>query len=124
MRLPIDPTTCTVLGYKPKNADDPLWAGLEMSRAELRNWADYHLAVPWEHPDDQARFKDDPKDWAIYRVRPAMEPGKKWKGKKVQSVGLVHADGAWWIDVEFASRPTPPAPAEAPDTAPSLQDRQ
>jgi hypothetical protein len=101
MRLPVEPATCTVLGYKPKGADDPLWAGLELSRAELREWADYHLAVPWEHPEDQEAFGDDPSDWAIYRVRPRMEPGKKWKGKKVNAVAFVRDADAWWIDVEF-----------------------
>lgn len=103
MRLPVDPTTCTVLGSKARSVDDPLWAGLDLSKAELREWpGDHHLGVPWEHLEDRKFYGDDPDFWAIYRVRPVMEPGKLWKGKKVTAASFSKAEGAWWIDVEFA----------------------
>jgi hypothetical protein len=103
MRLPVEPATCTVLGHKPKGTDDPLWAGLDLTRAELREWTyDPHLGVPWLHPDDQKRY-DHPDFWAIYRVRPRMEQGKRWKNKMVKAVNFVRDADAWWIDVEFVS---------------------
>lgn len=104
MRLPVDHTTCTVLGSRAKSADDPLWAGLDLSRAELREWTDdHHLGVPWLHPEDQLRWKDDPDYWAIYRVRPKMEPGKKWKGKRVENVAFERWSGKWWLAISFAT---------------------
>lgn len=100
MRLPIDATTCTILGNHYKQTD-AAWTGLDLARAELRKWpGDHHLAIPWAHPEDQARFGDNPDHWAIYRVRPKMEPGTKWKGHKVKSVGFAMADDAWWIEIE------------------------
>jgi hypothetical protein len=110
-RYPVDNTTCTVLGHKAA-ADSPLWTGLDLTRAELRvqstlflaiigpNAAplDLHLDVPWCHPEDQTGDLDDFDSW--YRVRPIMEPGKKWKRNLVKSVAFERWDGKWWLAVE------------------------
>lgn len=113
-RLPVDHTTCTVLGNRAKSATDPLWAGLDMSRAEPRVQStlmltvagpeaptDIHLAVPWCHPSDQTGSPDDFD--CIYRVRPKMGAGKRWKRRKVDSVAFERWDGKWWLAVAFAA---------------------
>jgi hypothetical protein len=104
MRVPVAPENVEVLGYRVK-ADNPMWAGLDLSRAALRLWKGYgpHLGVPWCHPEDQT---GDPEDFdCIYRVCPRAEVGERWKRKIVKSVALVNEDGKWWIDVEFEPKP-------------------
>lgn len=111
-RFPVSPETVTVLGYKVK-ATDPMWTGLDLANAEPRQQAsimlamvgadeappDIHLNVPWMHPEDRARDPGD--DGCRYRVRPRMEPGKKWKGRKVKSVAFERYSGQWFIAVDF-----------------------
>jgi hypothetical protein len=109
MRLPVDATTCTILGSHHKQTH-AAWTGLDLDRAKVRTQStimlaiagdaahyDLHLDVPWCHPSDQTGSPDDFD--CIYRVRPKMEPGKRWKGKTVKSVDFARADGAWWIQV-------------------------
>lgn len=122
MRLPVDATTCTILGNHYKQTD-AAWTGLDLDHAKVRTQStimlvlvgkdahyDLHLDVPWCHPSDQTGSPDDFD--CVYRVRPKMEPGSKWKGKKVQTVGLSRDDGAWWIDVEFAPTAAAVPPGE------------
>ena|ERR1043166_3164719 len=91
------------------------WSGLSFERAKPRVQStmmmavcgsteaplDIHLDVPWCHPADQT---DTPEDWndCVYRVRPRMEVGKKWKGKKITFVAFENWDGKWYVayDVE------------------------
>lgn len=69
---PIGPKTVTVLGsHWPARWE---WEGFDFTRAELRSgsiWSndDYHLSVPWMHPDDIARWGRDPDFEGIYRIR-------------------------------------------------------
>lgn len=109
-RVRVSPETCTVLGSKVKETD-PRWTGLDLSRAavltqsNLMRWIagsdapyDLHLNVPWWHPMDG--IPPDPPDmW--YRVRAKMEPGKKWKGRKIKSVAFEKSNGDWWIAIDF-----------------------
>lgn len=113
IRVPVAPETVTVLGNKVKAADAS-WLGLDLDKAEPRVQAsvlmmmlgpndaplDIHLNVPWCHPDDRADGMDD--DDCTYRVRPRMQPGKKWKGKLVKSVAFERWDGKWFIAIETA----------------------
>ena len=105
-RIKVSPKSVTVLGDKPKGEDDPLWAGLDLARAEPRTQStvmlaicgedapeDIHLAVPWGHPEEDC----------IYRVRPRMEVGKKWKGRTVESVAFERWDGEWFIAIAMAT---------------------
>ena len=67
------------------------WGGFDLSRAELRSgsiWADgdYHLGVPWMHPDDVARHGRDPEYECIYRLR--LKRG--WRS-------FVQIDGVWCV---------------------------
>lgn len=109
VRVPVSPATTTVLGYRVK-ATSPMWAGLDLSKAEPRMQTtlelaffgadavtDIHLDVPWCHPEDQARGGE----WVKYRVRPRMEAGKRWRGKVVKSVAFERWNGEWAIAVEF-----------------------
>jgi hypothetical protein len=87
---PIGPHTVTVLGsiWRPSAP----WAGLDFSRAKLRDtsiWGDdYHLNVPWCHPSDQDETWGtpayEPDCW--YRVRPRR---KSWR--------FVQVDGVWMV---------------------------
>lgn len=110
-RLPVDATTCTVNGSHFK-ASSPVWGGLKMEDAEPRVQStlmlavcgqedapvDIHLDVPFCHPAD--RTGDDAADFDCrYRVRPKMEPGKNWKGKKVGHVAFERWCGKWWLVV-------------------------
>lgn len=103
----IGPDTVTVLGSRWK-ADAP-WAGLDFSRAILReqNTAelallgpekaspDHHLDVPWCHPDDQPEGWDD---GMMYRVRPHY---------RCRSYRFVRRpDGTWAL--RHKSLPPPP----------------
>jgi hypothetical protein len=111
-RIKVEPATVTVLGYKVR-ATDPSWTGLDLSRAEPRTQSsimlhicgsdeaprDVHLNVPWCHPDDQTGSADDFD--CRYRVRPRMEPGKNWKGRRVRGVDFERWDGTWYIVVEY-----------------------
>jgi hypothetical protein len=111
-RVLVSPETVTVLGYKVK-AGRPIWEGLFMDRAEPATQStlmlavcgpheaplDIHLRVPWCHPEDRDGTDNDWND-CIYRVRPRMEVGKKWKGKMVKSVAFERWDGKWWIAYE------------------------
>lgn len=108
-RLPVNPETVTVLGHKVK-ATNPIWAGLDLANAEPRTQntmalacfgseeadIDIHLSVPWKHPDDSGPFD------CHYRVRPRMESGKKWKGRKVKSVAFERWSGQWFLAIEYA----------------------
>jgi hypothetical protein len=89
---PIGPATVTVLGsIWPANAP---WSGLDFTRAKLCNtsiWGgdcDYHLRVPWCHPDDQdstwgtAAYQED----CWYRIRPRRE---SWRFVQVAGVWMV-----------------------------------
>jgi hypothetical protein len=111
-RVPVSPETVTVLGHKVKRATDPLWAGLFLEHAMPATQSslmlmicgkdapvDIHLRVPWCHPEDREGTKDDWTD-CIYRVRPRMQPGKKWKGQKVKSVAFERWQDEWWIAYE------------------------
>jgi hypothetical protein len=70
---PIGSKTVTVCGEHWKESAP--WGGFDWSKAEIRSdsiWynGDYHLGVPWMHPEDQARgYASDPDWWGIYRVR-------------------------------------------------------
>ena len=113
-RFPVSPETVTVLGNRVKETS-PAWTGLDLARAEpaVQNTMflmicgaadaprDKHLRVPWCHPEDQTGSPDDFD--CIYRVRPRMEPGKKWKGRKVKEVDFERWNGKWWLAVEFAN---------------------
>lgn len=110
--LPVSPTTCTVLGQRAKSEADPLWAGLDLSRAEMRDYSpiagragprDPNLGVPWCHPEDQTGSPDDFD--CIYRVRPKMEAGKRWKRRLVEHVDIQRVNGSWLIAV--VTTPTP-----------------
>lgn len=104
-RLPVSPETVTVLGNRVKKSS-PAWRGLDLENADLATQAtimlvicgpdeappDLHLRVPWWHPDD-GPAPSPPEMY--YRVRPRMEPGKKWKGKKVESVAFERWRGEW-----------------------------
>jgi hypothetical protein len=86
---PIGPATVTVNGdhWPAKWA----WAGLHFEDAHLRSrspWCndDYHLGVPWMHPDDYDVMHDDPDCWATYRVRPK----RGWRS-------FVRIDGVWHV---------------------------
>jgi len=94
--LPVSPETCTVNGYGGRG----VWAGLDMSRAELCeqsaimiavNWPneappDHHLRVPWMHPDDRPEMADDPDAWCYYRIRTRR---KKARFEKVGDMWMV-----------------------------------
>ena len=115
-RFPVSPGTMKVLGYKVK-ADSPMWAGLNLARADLIVQStlmmrvcghdaapfDLHLNVPWCHPEDQT---GDPSDWddCKYRIRPKMEVGKKWKGRIVDAVFFELWAGEWRLAVLFKSK--------------------
>jgi hypothetical protein len=114
MLLPVDAMTCEVLGSHYAQSS-PVWTGMDLARAEVRSQStimlalvgkeahyDLHLDVPWCHPDDQTGSPDDFD--CVYRVRPKMEPGKKWKGKMVEAVSFVRKGDAWWLDVKFTAR--------------------
>ena len=120
-RIKVEPKSVKILGNKPKGVDDPLWAGLDLARAEPRTQStlmlaicgqdeapeDIHLAVPWCHPEDQTGSADDFD--CIYRVRPRMEAGKMWKRRTVESVAFERWDGEWFIAVEFSVADKPVA---------------
>ena len=85
----IGPKTVTVLGSHWR--DGHSWQGFDWSRAELRSgsiWSndDYHLGVPWAHPDDRKMTNDDPDVFGVYRVR--LKRG--WKS-------FVQVDGEWRV---------------------------
>jgi hypothetical protein len=61
---------------------------------------DIHLRVPWCHPEDRTGTAEDWHD-CIYRVRPKMQPGKRWQGQKIKSVMFERWDGKWWIAYEI-----------------------
>lgn len=111
IRVPVEPSTVEVLGNKVKE-DSPMWRGLDLANAEPRVQStlflfligegeaplDIHLNVPWCHPEDQS---GSPEDFDCrYRVRPRMQPRKKWKGKLVKSVAFERWDGKWFIAYE------------------------
>ena len=94
--FPVSPETCTVNGYRVK-ASSPAWAGLDFEHASVREQAsillfvmgneapfDLHLSAPWLDPDDTDREEDG----CFYRVRPIARAGKKWNGRKVESVSI------------------------------------
>lgn len=67
------------------------WAGFDFSRAEMRSgsiWSndDYHLGVPWMHPDYIERYGRDPSFEGIYRIRPK----RGWRS-------FVRVDGVWLV---------------------------
>lgn len=130
IRVPVSHETVTVLGSRVK-ANSPAWTGLDLANAEPRVQSslmltvigpgeaplDIHLNVPWCHPDDRTGSPDDFD--CRYRVRPRMEAGKRWKGKKVVAVAFERWDGKWWIAVEFAGGCNPDAPhPQAPTSTP------
>lgn len=83
---PINPGNCTVNGYIVKETD-PDWTGLDFTNCELRHFSiwgeDYHLRVPWWHPED-GPAPNPPEMY--YRVRP-----------KSQSDTFYQDDGVWFI---------------------------
>jgi hypothetical protein len=89
---PINAKSVTVLGsHWP---DGPLWAGFDFTRAELRSHSllrggDYHLGVPWAHPDDRKRSNDHPDVFGVYRLRLK----RPWKS-------FVQVDGVWMVSKE------------------------
>ena len=93
-RHPIGPKTVTVNGGRWTAKSN--WRGLYLDRAELLHkslWNalgmpgdDYHLRVPWLHPDD-AHYADDPDSWAFYRVRPKRDRDR-----------FVRVDGVWMVE--------------------------
>lgn len=92
LTAPIGPTTVTVLGSHWRESAP--WAGFDFSRAEIRSgsiWSpdDYHLGVPWMHPDDPAQIGRDPDDESIYRLR--LKRG--WRS-------FVCIDGVWLVSKE------------------------
>ncbi len=107
-RVPVDHETVTVNGSKWR-ATAP-WSGLCFDLAEPAVQStlmlaicgsqeapiDIHLNVPWCHPDDQ---DGTPEDWTdcVYRVRPRMEIGKKWKGENVNFVAFERWQGKWFV---------------------------
>lgn len=111
-RVQVTPETVTVLGNRVK-ATDPMWVGLNLSRAEPATQSclflmicgpddapiDIHLRVPWCHPEDQDGTDEDWND-CVYRVRPKMEVGKRWKGRVVKSLAFERWNGTWWIAFE------------------------
>lgn len=114
IRIPVDPTTITVLGNRVKETE-PMWTGLDLANAEPRTQSslmllvcgrdkapeDVHLCVPWNHPQDT---KDGIDGECRYRVRPRVEVGKKYKGKRVTSVAFERWDGKWWIAIRVEER--------------------
>lgn len=72
MTAPIGPKTARVNRAHWKESYP--WAGLKFALAEICHrsiWGDdYHLRVPWMHPDDRDAMADDPEWWAYYRIRP------------------------------------------------------
>lgn len=119
-RLPVDPTTCTVLGARVK-PNSPRWTGLRWNGEETVLTQstlmmvvcgadapyDLHLRVPWVHPEDEARgFEAD----SFYRVRPIPRAGKKWNGRKVKSVAIERDETRsppWAIVLEFGAATIP-----------------
>lgn len=86
---PIGPATVTVLGSHWRAG--PLWAGFDFTRAEVRSHnlfgvEDYHLGVPWMHPDDIKTYGRDPDMEGIYRLR--LKRG--WRS-------FVCIDGQWLV---------------------------
>jgi hypothetical protein len=116
-REPVTPETVEILGSRAKGESDPLWAGLFLDRAEPATQStlmlaicgkdaplDIHLRVPWCHPSDRNGTDDDWND-CIYRVRPRMSEGKRWRGRKVARVhGFERWGGRWFIAFEYAAR--------------------
>lgn len=119
--LPVTPMTCAVLGSKAKSVDDPLWAGLlfDHPAAQVRTqstlmvWVcgpdkapfDLHLNVPWVHPTDAARGMAWEDDRCMYRVRPKIETGRKWRGRSVSDVKIERDDTyspPWVIRFQYA----------------------
>lgn len=121
-RVPVSPETCTVLGYRVK-ASDPRWAGLDLDKADLIMQStlmlcvcgpddapiDAHLRAPWWHPDD-GPAPDPPEMY--FRVRPRMQAGKKWEGRKVKFVAFERFSGKWGLAIEFEPLPAPTAGGE------------
>ena len=111
IRLPVSPETVTVLGRRV-NSKSASWRGLNFSKADLLAQAtlmmavcgsdiapfDYHLRVPFCHPDDQTGTAGD---WTecFYRVRPRMKPGKLWEGRMVETVFFERVNGEWRLAV-------------------------
>ena len=83
----IGPATVTVLGHI-WDGKAP-WNGLDFTRAELREtsiWGpDYHLRVPWRHPDDAA-CQEGHEDECFDRVRPRR---RGWR--------FVQVGGEWMV---------------------------
>lgn len=114
-RLPVSPETCTVNGYRVKPTDTS-WTGLDLANAEPRTQStmmlavvgsddappDIHLNVPWCHPEDRANGA--PADDCIYRVRPRMKVGRRWKGDVVRSLSFERWSGSWFLALEFAPK--------------------
>ncbi len=67
---PISADRVTINGYRYKT-ESPAWAGLDLTKAVERHYSiwgkDYHLDVPFWHPDDGPH--PDPPEMR-YRVRP------------------------------------------------------
>lgn len=114
----VTPETVEILGRRAKSESDPLWAGLFLDRAEPAMQTslmlmvcgaddapiDRHLRVPWCHPSDRTGTDEDWND-CIYRVRPRLAEGKRWRGRKVGRVhGFERWDGRWFIAFEYAAR--------------------
>lgn len=116
-RYPVAPETVTVLGCRPRSAQEPRWAGLRwngeekvLTQSTLMRFVcgadapyDLHLNVPWCHPEDYVTDEDI--DGCKYRVRPRMEPGKRWKRRMVKAVSIERDETLtppWVICVEYA----------------------
>lgn len=113
LRVPVAHDTVTVNGSKWKERAP--WSGLFFNKAEPAVQStmmmavcgradaplDIHLRVPWCHPDDQDGTDKDWKD-CIYRVRPRMEVGKKYKREVVTFVAFESWGGKWYIAYDVA----------------------
>lgn len=87
---PIGPKTVTVLGSHWRESSP--WDGFDWSRAEVRSHnilscEDYHLGVPWAHPEDRRNYNNDPGVFGIYRLR--LKRG--WRSF------IKTADGIWMV---------------------------
>lgn len=78
---PVSPANCTVLGREVTVEDDD-WRGLDFDHPdteafEYSVWgADYHLRVPWSHPDDGPP-PEPPEQY--FRVRPKQASGARFE---------------------------------------------
>jgi len=102
----------SVLGYTDRALWDQLvWNGLEYAdhgpHLFAGNYGYLHVCA-WVKEDNKGKRAPKVKnihEWfdrggVMYRVRPRMQPGKKLRGKEIQSVEVEKIEGVWtWIVV-------------------------